>query len=486
VTYSNGSTVPWDNPYSIGAGTSSVPYGYGVTGFGQGGIPINPDYMQFLFNPAVAPGYIPGSGTYNQFALDQPWLFGTEYGQPVNYQYGSGGPGDPTTGREVQNPAEWVSGERLFTYPGANLEDRFSPLGNLFLRSDTPSGLGTPQIPDWAKPLLVEAIQKGLFAPTARGQQFMQQQLGINPTTLQGGAAGVAGAAGAGGTAGAGGAAGAGGTNPMATALASIAASQAADQAAKMAYQEWQMRTGDETLAQAKAQQAWSQKFQEAQQAFSQQYQTAGLTGQFNGQQTQAAQQQAFAQELARQQQALAQAGVTGQYQGAPTMAYEQQKFAQDLANRALAEQMRQSQAGTALSLLQQQSALQGPSSWLKYAQLNANTPQGMRDMVAGLAGQYNFAGSAAQGTPGAATLQSRAQDLLAPGQGMEGGATSQYALPNPNQVNLRSWNNASPTQQQMLMGAYAGAGYNPDDVTRALQAAAPRYAGPSTATVGF
>ena len=100
---------------SIGAGTAGIPFGWGVPGFGQNPIPIRPEYLTEqggLFDPRQAPGYIPGSGTFNQFRLDQPGLFGTIPGQTgtVNLRYGLGGTGDPTTGREAQTPMRWVTG----------------------------------------------------------------------------------------------------------------------------------------------------------------------------------------------------------------------------------------------------------------------------------------------------------------------------------------------------------------------------------------
>ena len=61
---------------SIGAGTAGVDYGWGVPGFGKDPIKIREDYLDNLFDPKQAPGYIPGSGTYNQFRLDQGGLFG--------------------------------------------------------------------------------------------------------------------------------------------------------------------------------------------------------------------------------------------------------------------------------------------------------------------------------------------------------------------------------------------------------------------------
>jgi hypothetical protein len=98
---------------SIGANTAGIPYGWGVPGFGQNPIPIREEYLDNLFNQQQAPGYIGGSGTYNQYRLDQPGLFGTLPGQAgeVNLRYGLGGTGDPTTGHEIQTPERWITGD---------------------------------------------------------------------------------------------------------------------------------------------------------------------------------------------------------------------------------------------------------------------------------------------------------------------------------------------------------------------------------------
>ena len=97
---------------TIGAQTAGIPYGYGVPGFGKDPIKINEDYLDNLGDPKQSPGYIPGSGTYNQFMLNDAGLFGTVPGQQgeVNLRYGLGGTGDPTTGREVQTPERWITG----------------------------------------------------------------------------------------------------------------------------------------------------------------------------------------------------------------------------------------------------------------------------------------------------------------------------------------------------------------------------------------
>ena len=104
---------------TIGAGTAGVPFGWGVPGFGQNPIPIREEYLDNLFDPKQAPGYLGGSGTYNQYRLDQPGLFGALPGQQgeVNLRHGLGGTGDPTTGHEIQTPERWITGN-----PGASAQ----------------------------------------------------------------------------------------------------------------------------------------------------------------------------------------------------------------------------------------------------------------------------------------------------------------------------------------------------------------------------
>lgn len=502
-TYAGGYGVPSTNPASIGAGVSEIPFGWGVGGFGQDPQRIDPGYFGVLGNQEllnrIFPGFIEGSLTYNQRPLTTPGLIGNVGGVLSNMAYGSGGVGDPTTGTEAQTPEEWVQGGRLFEWD-ENMQGDLGYIANLFGRSDTPSGIGTPT---WSAPQqywtgLAQQVAAGRVRPTARGWQALAAK-GFTPQNIGGVAPQQAQAVGAAG--GAGGAAG--GRSGEQNALASIAASQAADQAARLTYQSWQMRVGDEQLAMQKAQEAWTRTFQETQQAWQQQYQTAGLTGQLGAQDTLAKLQQEFNQRMAQAQLEIAQAGLTGTYQGQRTLDAIQQEFQQRATEAGLtgryngqetqqAQQQRWQQGFQeqslgqqgALSLLGLQSQLQGPRDVFRYQQLNANTPGGLKDMLAGLAGRYNFAGSGFQGTPGPATLQSRTQDLLAGGQQGTGAPPAggqdgqgQFALPSPNQVNLANWSRMSPSQQQMTLGAYESQGYYGGDVEEALRRAAPRYA---------
>jgi hypothetical protein len=435
-TQYGGGTVAPSTPSTIGAGTVGTQFGYGVPGFGQDLIPIQPSYMDYLAN---APGYIPGSGTYNQYRLDQPGLVGTVGGVPnMNLRYGQGGTGDPTTGREVQTPEQIVQGPPLFTSTrtsnwgqGDQAGTGLDYIATLFLRPDTPSGINTAA---WSAPEaywqgLASQIANGQIQPTAAGWAALAQK-GYTPQKIGGAAPAQAQSVG-----GAGGAPG----NTEQDALASMAASQAADQAARQAYQEWVIRSGDEKIAMQKAQEAWGRTFNEQQQAWQQKYQTAGLTGQIDGQQTLAAQQQAWNQRY--QEQSLGQQG--------------------------------------ALGLLGVQAGLQGPRDWQKYWQLSASAPQGLQSALSSLAGRYGYA-PGAQGTPGPATLESRTQDLLSGGN-LGAGAPSTATgtdgqAGNAWQWNLANWQRMSPSMQQGVLGAAeAGGAYGPD-IETLLKQAAPRY----------
>ena len=180
---------------SIGAGTSEQAYGYGVPGFKQAPIQIRPEYLTAqggVFDPAVAPGYIPGSGTYNQFRLDQPgpvrrrstaryYNAATAWGEratpppagetpdrrPVDGAprrhggrppggasgwrgagqaagYGYGSSGDPTGGGGSGGGESWTwnDANRAFSWDGS-LTGQYDILPTLFMRSDTETGIST-------------------------------------------------------------------------------------------------------------------------------------------------------------------------------------------------------------------------------------------------------------------------------------------------------------------------------------------------------
>lgn len=190
-----GQTVAPSTPATVGAGTAGITYGYGVPGFGKEALKIRPEYLDNLQDPKQAPGYIPGSGTYNQFPLDQPGLFGDIAGVQSNLRYGLGGTGDPTTGREPQTPEEWVQGGKLFEWNSwENMGQTDATRGldyiaTMFGRGDTPSGIGTAT---WSAPKqywdgLAQAVGRGVVRPTARGWQALAAK-GYTPQGIGGSA----------------------------------------------------------------------------------------------------------------------------------------------------------------------------------------------------------------------------------------------------------------------------------------------------------
>jgi hypothetical protein len=455
--------TPWFQPGGVAtgmwadrAGTTGTPYGTGVINQGRGTIQVDPSYLPFLQGEAPSGRYIPGSGSYLGWQLDKPGLLATIGGSPnMLTTWGSGAVGDPS-GTGPRTPEQWVQSPRLFSWEGM-MSGAQGPIASLFGRSDTPSGISTDALnapePYWRE--LYTQIANGRVQPSAAGWQFLQSVKGVSPQQIGGAAPQQAATVGAGtaGTAGAGGpGAGAQAQGSVQDLYASMQASAAAEQAARQAYNAWLMRTGDEKLAFDKAQQEWANTFQREQFAYSK---------------------------------AVGEAGLTGQYQGQQTLAAQQQAFAQDLANRQFGLSQQAQQAQTGLGLLGLQAGLQGPRDWLRYQQLNAATPQGMRDLLGAFAGQYRL-GAGPQGTPGPATLESRVGDLLAP-QGTAGttattggaapsGQPGTSGLPNPWQLNQQAWQQATPAQQQMALGAYEGAGYYGPDVEQLIRRSGARY----------
>jgi hypothetical protein len=124
----------------------------------------------------------------------------------------------------------------------------------------------------------------------------------------------------------------------------------------------------------------------------------AGLTGTYNGQQTQAAQQQAFNQQQATQTQALA-----------------SQKQQQDTANQYL-------------TLL---ASLKGPQNSFAYAQTLAGTPRGMTDIVNAAAGRYLLGSPASGANPAApANLNNLMVDVNSATGGASSGSMAQQQQP--------------------------------------------------------
>lgn len=453
-TYRNGSTVPWNDPRAIGAGTASVPYGQGVPGFGQAPLTIRPEYLSFLNDPNVAPGYIPGSGTYNQYRLDQPGLFGQIAGVNSNLRYGLGGTGDPTTGREPQTPQEWVDGGKLFTWQG-NLGQTDATRGldyiaTLFGRSDTASGIGTAT---WSAPKqywdgLAQAVASGAVQPTNRGWAALAAK-GYTPGGIGGAAVQQAasvgvqasgqGASGSSGAAGAGSVEGLYGNVAAANASSQAAdlALRAADLAMRKTYNDWLMRTGDDKAARDAAQQAWQNEYN---------------TRQLEAQQT---------------------GYITVDGQKVPTLARQGQE------------------QSTALSLLGLGAQLRGPQDYGAYLRTLNSTPQGLRDLVGALGGQYQMSGFTGAPKDAQYTPASVAGLVNEMSKGAASNEAADFAAATTNLPGGQAWdaNNVaklrqSPTQWGVLQSLYSEAGRDFQDEYARFLSSLPAYQGPRVGAV--
>lgn len=201
------------------------------------------------------------------------------------------------------------------------------------------------------------------------------------------------------------------------------------------------------------------------------QLQQANLSGQYNGQPTEAARQfnattsgLLNGQPTAAYQQELA--NITGQFNGQPT------------------EAARQFNVNTESDLAKLASSLTGPADYFKYL----NALNGGQSIISNLTtGKAMPAG----GAPVGATQPQSLQNILS-GLGLGGGGGTslpsgsttsngqvslpfgQGALPQMNQIQPTAWNSMSPSAQQFIGGAYAAAGYDPSDIARSIASETP------------
>jgi len=197
------------------------------------------------------------------------------------------------------------------------------------------------------------------------------------------------------------------------------------------------------------------------------------------------------------------------------TLAGQQQQWSQAFQQQQFAAQQQQLQQQNAQNYLQMLSNLRGPADWAKYQQVLGSTPQGMRDLYAAAMGQYTPGGGATTGQqPQAANLNTMQQQIAGGGGGnqqvwgsgigtgagqstgdqavqatgngtnMYGSQQQQYNLPAPNQISSQSWNNFTPSQQQMLLGNYEAAGWDKGDVQALYNQSLPKY-GSNNASAG-
>jgi hypothetical protein len=437
-----------NNPASIGAGTQWTAPGWGVPGFGQDAIQINPQLWQQMQNPewmkANMPGYIPGSGTYNQYRLDQGGLIGNIMGIPTNLRYGQGGTGDPTTGREVQTPQQIVQGPKLFNSTrtsnwgqGDQAGTGLDYIATLFLRPDTPSGINTAawSAPDQMWRGLGQQIAQGNIQPTKEGWAVLAQK-GLTPQNIGGAAPAQAQQAGYGGAGGA-------GQGPMGQ------GTQAFNyQAAYLDYLSARMNALEIPGMKNQNQQFIDQlAFEQAKQKWLEQYQ----------QQTFGEGQRQF-----NELQGLRQGEMLGTYNGQQTLAAKAQQDQTSLGYLGLLGQLR------------------GPGDIFQYMKVLNGTPGGIRDLVNASAGAYRMPNTGGGnvtvgGYSNGANLGSLMDQMNNPNYGAE---AQNLNLPLPNQINAQALQRMTPSQQQTLLAAYEAAGYNPNDVLAIFRNSMPQYAG--------
>lgn len=444
------------------ASSASAPAGpIGYNNWGMSPVNIIPGYTPYLANQAAAPGYIPGSGSYNQWNLDDPGLFGQIAGQASNMQYGSGSIGDPTNGTQQQTPEAWTKGPQAFQWDG-NMENELGYIANLFGRSDpsVPSGIGTAT---WSAPKqywdgLAQQVAAGRVKPTNFGWAALAAK-GYTPQSIGGGAvqqaAGVGVQANGTGAQGPGAGAAGGSTGPMGAGTAGFNAAYATNQTnirgqdLHYAYLNERMRMLEIPEMQNKtALELDKLAFDKVKQQYLEQYQAS---------QAAEAKRQFDVLDTSRVAQ------LTGQYGGQDTMAMQAQKQNQTM------------------QYLQMLGSLRGPADIFQYMKVLNGTPGGMRDVVNAAAGQYampSFGGGATVGGGqvggGSADINSLLGQMNTPGYGQA--ETSNLNLPPPNQINALSLQRMTPTQQQTLLAAYESAGYRPEDVMAIFRNSLPSY----------
>jgi len=402
----------------------------GYVNWGQTPVAITPTNTAVLGNrqlqQQIAPGYIPGSGSYNQYNLGQGNLFGGIGPNNVmsNLNFGVGGPGDPThgaqAGLEQQTPDQWVQGDHLFDSMVGNIGTRHNNgtegldyIPTLFARGDTPSGISTVAFgaPQQYWDGLYQAIGRGIIKPTARGWQLLASR-GVTPQTIGGQAPGFAQSVGYGGAGGTGGASG-----------QTAAGAPGAPRVASATGQTGPMGAGTE---------AWNYNRALID------LQTAGLaqnSQQFQDQLAFNRAVQQFREEMGRQQTSLGYLGLTSQ--------------------------------------------LRGPGDLFQYLKVLGGTPGGIKDVVNAAAGKYNMPRTGGgQVTVGGYSNPSDINDLLTQMNDPNYGAEAQNLnLPPPNQISAANLARMTPAQQKVLLAAYEAAGYNVEDVARIFQNSLPQYA---------
>jgi hypothetical protein len=224
--------------------------------------------------------------------------------------------------------------------------------------------------------------------------------------------------------------------------------------------------------------------YQKAAQAAATEIAQAGVTGTYQGQQTQAAIRQAA--DIAQQQAAtmLSQANAFGTWgtptQGQQTLAANQQAYQQQLDAQKQALAQWQAQQTASQNYLTMMAGLRGPADYAQYQKVLGSTPGGLKDLAAAAAGQYIPGGGATTGVqPQAVTMQSFLGSATGqqPATSDTSGQAAMNSLVAPNQMAPQTWNALTPSQQQMLLGTWESQGYTKDDAQALFNQSLPKYA---------
>jgi len=170
--------------------------------------------------------------------------------------------------------------------------------------------------------------------------------------------------------------------------------------------------------------------------------------------------------------------GQVGQPGGQPvqTLAGNEQAYTQWLRAQQQSLAQWQAQQSAAQNYLQMMANLRGPADWAQYQKVLGATPQGIQDLVRAAAGQYIPGGGATSGTqPTPITLGGFVGQTTGPADTSSQAAMN--SLVAPNQMAPQTWNALTPSQQQMLLGAWENQGYTQQDAQALFNQSLPKYA---------
>lgn len=162
--------------------------------------------------------------------------------------------------------------------------------------------------------------------------------------------------------------------------------------------------------------------------------------------------------------------------------AHAQQVWANTFAEKQAAFSQQQAQHATALGVLNLNAGLRGPSNYLTYLRTLSNTSGGLKDLVNGLAGQFQL--SRQQGNvPGSgyerASVDTLVRDINAPPAGAAD--ASGIPLPSGNQWNPRNFGilSQNPTQLGLAQNLYEESGRDWGTELSGYLSSLPKFARP-------